>query len=189
MNMKINLYKGILELDKNQGICTITAYDSKQAKEIAEDFWNGYKEMSGEITIEQINGITCECNVSTSLKVICGNSLEDISNINKIQKDETIFQIGDYTFDSMRQTLTYKDETTEGLTTKENDLLKMLCFVSNRLVDRDILLEKIWGESNYYTSRSMDVYITKMRKHFSKDTRIEILNVHGKGFKFIIPEE
>ena len=107
----------------------------------------------------------------------------------KIQKDDSTYQIGDYVFDSMRQTLTHKDGEVEGLTTKENDLLMMLCSVSNRLVDRDVLLEKIWGESSYYTSRSMDVYITKMRKHFIKDTRIEILNVHGKGFKFIIPEE
>ena len=108
---------------------------------------------------------------------------------NKVVEDQTIFQLGDYKFDSMRQTLTYKDGNIENLTTKENDLLIMLCSVSNRLVDRDALLEKIWGESNYYTSRSMDVYITRIRQHFKKDTRIEILNVHGKGFKFIIPEE
>ena len=107
----------------------------------------------------------------------------------KIKKDDNTYQIGDYVFDSMRQVLTYKDGVSEGLTTKENDLLVMLCSVANRLVDRDLLLEKIWNESNYYTSRSMDVYITKLRKHFIKDTRIELLNVHGKGFKFIIPED
>lgn len=187
--MQINLYKGTLEIGDNKGICTITAYDKNQAREIAEDFWNGYRDSSGEITIDQINGITCECNVSTSLKVLCGNTLEDILSMKKkIQKDDSTYQIGDYIFDSMRQTLTHKDGEVEGLTTKENDLLMMLCSVSNRLVDRDVLLEKIWGESSYYTSRSMDVYITKIRKHFIKDTRIEILNVHGKGFKFIIPE-
>ena len=186
--MQINLYKGILEVSDNKGICTITAYDKKQAKEIADEFWNGYKEISGEITIEQISGITCECNVSTSLKVICGNTLEDILSMNKMQKDDSNYQIGNYVFDSIRQTLTHKDGEIENLTTKENDLLMMLCSVANRLVDRNTLLEKIWGESSYYTSRSMDVYITKMRKHFIKDSRIEILNVHGKGFKFIIPK-
>lgn len=186
--MQINLYKGILEVGDNKGICTITAYDKNQAKEIAEKFWNGYKDMSGELEIEQINGIVCECNVSTSLKVLCGNSLEEIKNMGKIKKDNSVYQIGDYIFDSMRQNLTYKDGEVESLTTKENDLLMMLCSVANCLVDRNILLEKIWGESNYYTSRSMDVYITKLRKHFVKDTRIELLNVHGKGFKFIIPE-
>ena len=68
-------------------------------------------------------------------------------------------------------------------------LILSLCFDGIHLVDRNVLLEKIWGESNYYTSRSMDVYITKLRKHFVKDTRIELLNVHGKGFKFIISED
>ena len=100
----------------------------------------------------------------------------------------TTYQIGDYIFDLMRQNLTHKNGEVESLTTKENDLLMMLCSVANHLVDRNVLLEKIWGESNYYTSRSMDVYTTKLRKHFVKDTRIELLNVHGKGFKFIIPE-
>ena len=188
--MKINLYKGTLKVGDNQGVCVITAYDKKQAKEVAEEFWNEYKNVGGEITIEQIEGIVCECSVSVSLKVLCGNTLEEVLNVKKKpQKEDSIYQIGDYTFDSMRQTLVHKDGTVEGLTTKENDLLLMFCLFSNRLVDRDLLLEKIWGENSYYNSRSMDVYITKLRKHFIKDERIELLNVHGKGFKFIIPEE
>lgn len=186
--MQSNLYQSTLKVGDNKGICVITAYNESQAMEITEDYWSGYQEVDGEIEIKQIFGIICECNVSTSLKVLCGNSLEEIVNMGKIKKNDSNYQIGDYTFDSMRQTLTYKDGEVEGLTTKENDLLLMLCSVSNRLVDRDLLLEKIWGESSYYTSRSMDVYITKLRKHFIKDTRIELLNVHGKGFKFIIPE-
>lgn len=186
--MQINLYKGILEIGGNKGICIITAYDENQAREVAEEYWDGYRDASGEIEIEQISGITCACNVSTSLKVICGNLLEEILNMGKIKKDDSTYQIGNYVFDSMRQILTYKDGEVEGLTTKENDLLLMLCSIANRLVDRDLLLEKVWGESSYYTSRSMDVYITKLRKHFIKDARVELLNVHGKGFKFIIPE-
>lgn len=186
--MQINLYQGVLEIGGNKGICVITAYDKSQAKEIVLDFWKGYKGVNGEIDIEQIEGIICESNVYTSLKVICGNTLEEVMNMGKIKKEDSSYQIGDYIFDSMRQVLTHKDGSVEGLTTKENDLLIMLCSVSNRLVDRGMLLEKIWGESNYYTSRSMDVYITKLRKHFIKDSRIELLNVHGKGFKFIIPE-
>ena len=121
--MQINLYKGSLEIGDNKGICTITAYDKNQAREIAEEYWNGYKDASGEIEIEQISGIACECNISTSLKVLCGNSLEEIMNMGKIKKDDSIYQIGDYVFDSMRQNLTHKDGEVEGLTTKENDLL------------------------------------------------------------------
>lgn len=186
--MQINLYKGTLDIRGKVGICTITAYDKKQAEEIAEEFWNGYKELSGELDVEQINGISCECNVFTSLKVLCGNTLEEISGMTGIKEEKTTYQIGDYVFDSMRQILTYKDGEVEGLTTKESDLLLALCSVSNCLVSRDVLLEKIWGEVNYYNSRSMDVYITKLRKHFVKDSRVELLNVHGKGFKLIIPE-
>lgn len=187
--MNINLYTGILEIRGCKGICTITAYDEKQAKELAINFWEGYKDYNGKINISQISGINCECNVLTSLKILNGNTLEEILSMEKTeeqQKDKYI--IGDYLFDTMRQTLTYKDGEVETLTTKENDLLCLLCKISNKIVDRNILLEKVWGESTYYTSRSMDVYITKMRKHLIKDERIEILNVHGKGFKFIVPE-
>ena len=186
--MQINLYKGILDIRGKVGICVITAYDKKQAEEIVENFWNGYKELSGELEIEQISGISCECNVFTSLRVLCGNTLEEISGMTSIKEEKTIYQIGDYVFDSMRQTLTYKDGEVEGLTTKESDLLLALCSVFNCLISRDILLEKIWGEVNYYNSRSMDVYITKLRKHFVKDSRVELLNIHGKGFRLIVPE-
>jgi len=184
--MQINLYLATLKVKDCKGISTITAYDKKQAQEIASIYWEDYKKYGGEIEVSQISGITCECNVSTSLKVICGNTLEEILNMQEVEAKE-IYQIGDYTFDTIRQTLIHKDGEVEGLTTKENDLLLMLVAVPNKLIDRDLILEKIWGESSYYTSRSMDVYITKMRKHFSKDERIEIINVHGKGFKFIIP--
>ena len=73
--MQINLYQGTLEIGNNKGICVITAYDKNQAIEIAENYWNGYLTAGGEITIEQINGISCDCNVTTSLKVLCGNEL------------------------------------------------------------------------------------------------------------------
>lgn len=96
-----------------------------------------------------------------------------------------IYNIGEYVFVTVCQTLTHKDGVVEILTTKESDLLVVLCSFSNQFIEKNVLLEKVWGEVSYYVSRSMDVYITKLRKHFTKDSSIEILNVHVKGFKFI----
>lgn len=186
--MQSNLYIATLIVDKNKGIATISAYSEDQAKELANEYWQGVEEYNGEITISQVEDMACICGVKSSLKVLCGNTLEEVLNMNNENLEEKeIYILGDYTFDIIRQTLTYKDGTVENLTTKENDLLQILVKFPNKLVDRDSILEKIWTESNYYTSRSMDVYITKLRKHFIKDNRIELINVHGKGFKFVIP--
>ena len=69
---------------------------------------------------------------------------------------------------------------------KENELLKMLLNHLNDLMPRELALVKIWNDDNYFTSRSMDVYIAKIRKYLSKDSRIEIENIHGEGFRMIV---
>jgi DNA-binding response OmpR family regulator len=71
------------------------------------------------------------------------------------------------------------------LTTKENELLFLLCRHKNALLERQFALKQIWGDANYFNGRSMDVYIAKLRRHLKADPSIEILNVHGKGFKLI----
>lgn len=191
--MQSNLYIATLSIKECKGIATISAYTDEQATEIANDFWNGYDNYNGIICISKISDITCNCGVKTSLKVLCGNTLEEVLSIKDVSgsdEPKDFYKIGYYKFDVVRQTLTFKngeEEEVENLTTKENELLTMLVSTPNKLIERDIILEKIWGESNYYNSRSMDVYVTKLRKHFCKDTRIELINVHGKGFKFIIP--
>jgi DNA-binding response OmpR family regulator len=75
------------------------------------------------------------------------------------------------------------------LTTKENELLFMLCKHKNALLERSHALRNIWGDANYFNGRSMDVYIAKLRKHLKGDDRLEILNVHGKGFKLVAPTD
>jgi len=97
----------------------------------------------------------------------------------------TEFKIGLYEFDSNKQTLSIGNKTTK-LTTKENDLLQLLCEHQNNVLDRNYALKKIWVDDNYFNARSMDVYITKLRKHLKEDTGVEILNIHGKGFKLLI---
>ena len=97
------------------------------------------------------------------------------------------FQIGNYSFDARYQVLKMQNEERK-LSTKENDLLKMLCQYKNKLLPRDTALINIWGENDYFTGRSMDVYITKLRKYLKDDPSITIMNEHGKGYKLLVDE-
>ncbi len=106
----------------------------------------------------------------------------------KKTKENTIYKIGDFVFDTQKQLLIIGDKQTK-LTTKENELLSLLCSHSNEILQRDYALKTIWIDDNYFNARSMDVYITKLRKHLKADPQIEIINIHGKGYKLICPEE
>ena len=99
------------------------------------------------------------------------------------QKDS--YEIGKYNFDVNKQLL-HKDENTIKLTTKESELLALLCANKNNILERNFALKAIWKDDNYFNARSMDVYITKLRKHLNEDPSIEIINVHGKGYKLIV---
>ncbi len=101
--------------------------------------------------------------------------------------EQKVFQLGGYIFDSEKQTLTYNDKITK-LTTKESELLRLLCVYKNNILERNFALKSIWFDDSYYNARSMDVYITKLRKYLKEEPTIQILNVHGKGFKLIIPD-
>ena len=96
-------------------------------------------------------------------------------------KDSDFYQIGSYLFDYKLRTV-IRDEIKQKLSPKEAELLKMLCDNLNELLPREIALKKIWGDDGYFTSRSMDVYLTKIRKLFSEDPSVEIRNIHGSGF-------
>jgi two-component system, OmpR family, response regulator len=96
-----------------------------------------------------------------------------------------IFEIGQYSFDyHLRQIML--GEHVEKLSPKEAELLKLLCLAENKVLPRNHALKAIWGDDNYFTTRSMDVYITKLRKYLKKDSRIEIENIHGSGFRLRI---
>jgi DNA-binding response OmpR family regulator len=102
-------------------------------------------------------------------------------------ENSTKFIIGTYEFDSILRTLTHKNQSVK-LSPKEGDLLKMLCQNKNKMLDRDKALNQIWGNDGYFTARSMDVYITKLRKYLKDDASIEIENIHGTGFILKISE-
>ena len=102
-------------------------------------------------------------------------------------KEVTMYKIGRFTFDTQKQVLAIDDKSTK-LTTKESELLSLLCAHVNEILERNFALKTIWIDDNYFNARSMDVYITKLRKHLKDDPSIEIINIHGKGYKLIAPD-
>ena len=103
----------------------------------------------------------------------------------KAAGSENIFTIGIYTFDYNRQTLISKSKE-QKLTSKEAGLLRLLCTHANEVLDRPTALNEIWNDDSYFNARSMDVYIVKLRKYLREDPRVELLNVHGVGFKLVM---
>ena len=95
-----------------------------------------------------------------------------------------MFKIGNYTFNYNRHILMY-DKEEHKLTAKEADLLKMLCENLNDVLDRSVALKHIWSDDSYFNARSMDVYIAKLRKYLKDDPTVELINVHGIGFKLV----
>mgnify|MGYP001591372315 CR=1 FL=1 len=105
------------------------------------------------------------------------------ANIVTIKKEDLYF-IGNYTFDPLKQFLSFGDESVK-LTTKESELLELLCQHGNEILERNFALKSIWIDDNYFNARSMDVYITRLRKYLKKDPAVKILNVHGRGYKLL----
>ncbi len=99
--------------------------------------------------------------------------------------NENIFRIGQYAFDFNRQTLTMKEKE-QKLTSKEAGLLHLLCTNANEVLDRSTALNKVWNDDSYFNARSMDVYIVKLRKYLKEDPSVELINVHGIGFKLVM---
>ena len=97
------------------------------------------------------------------------------------------YDLGKYHFNPRLRQLT-ADKQTQTLSPKENELLKMLCEYKNDLLPRDAALKKIWGSDTYFNGRSMDVYIAKLRKYLKDDPSIEIVNIHGNGFRLVVQE-
>ncbi|REG88881.1 response regulator transcription factor [Winogradskyella sediminis] len=104
----------------------------------------------------------------------------------KTQKKSDIIRIGDYTFEFPKQHLTFKDEDFVQLTHREAHLLFHLIKNKNQVLDRSLILNKLWGTDDFFTARSMDVFISKLRKKLIKDKRIQIINVRGFGYKLTV---
>ena len=103
----------------------------------------------------------------------------------KTASRENLFSIGQYTFDYNRQLLNIRGKE-QKLTSKEAGLLKLLCTRANEVLDRSVALNEVWNDDSYFNARSMDVYIAKLRKYLKEDPRVELINVHGVGFKLVM---
>lgn len=95
-----------------------------------------------------------------------------------------IFEVGKFVFDQSKRTLR-AGEKARRLTSRESELLRLLCLHKNRVLERDVALRSIWGSDSFFNGRSMDVFISRLRRYLAADRSIEILNVHGKGFKLV----
>lgn len=116
------------------------------------------------------------------------NLLKRSGNGDAEPERKDLFRLGRYEFNFPEYTLSSEHEQ-KRLTEREANLLRILCMHKNQVVTREILLKSVWGKDDYFTGRSMDVFISKLRKYLADDERVKIQVVHGIGFKLIYPEE
>ncbi len=153
------------------------------ARTLKEDILQGFKTGADDYIAKPFNSEELLARIKAVLKR--SSPKHDKSN------EEKEFYIGGYHFNYPLRLLTYENDasTQEKLSPKEAQLLKMFCQHKNDVVSRSEALTQIWGEDNYFTARSMDVFITKLRKYLKLDSNIEINNIHGNGFQLYIKEE
>ena len=164
------------------------------AKSLKEDILEGFKDLAVRKMIgtsELTERISCADDYITkpfSMEELVFRIEAILRRVKgKKGKEITMYKIGRFTFDTQKQVLMIDDKVTK-LTTKESELLSLLCAHVNEILERNFALKTIWIDDNYFNARSMDVYITKLRKHLKDDPSIEIINIHGKGYKLIAPE-
>ena len=165
------LAKEIRSKDKTTPIVFLTA------KSMKEDVLKGYKIGADDYLTKPFDAEI----LLKKLKVLIQRTEKSVQKT----KPKSRVVIGDFIFNPRLRTLTYKKDPPTNLSPKENQLLLMLVETQNDLLSRNKALEEIWNDDNYFTSRSMDVYIAKLRKYLRKDTSLEIANIHGEGFRLI----
>jgi DNA-binding response OmpR family regulator len=106
-------------------------------------------------------------------------------NIRTEIPEEKVFNVSTFIFDTENLTLTLNG-TSQSLTKKEAQILKILYKFKNQVLPREVILNTVWGQDDYFVGRSLDVFITKLRKYLKEDEQIQILNIHGVGFKLEI---
>ena len=146
------------------------------AKTLKEDILEGFKIGADDYITKPFSMEELVFRIEAILRRVCG----------KKNKENSVYKIGRFQFDTQKQLLSIDGQQTK-LTTKESELLGLLCAHANEILQRDFALKTIWIDDNYFNARSMDVYITKLRKHLKADDSIEIINIHGKGYKLITP--
>jgi two-component system, OmpR family, response regulator len=157
--------KEVRSIDSNIPIIYLTA------KSLKEDIITGYRLGADDYIIKPFDADVLLYKIAVVLKRSDGPN----------STDNQLFQIGKYIFDPHLREIRL-EETKQLLSPKESALLKLLCEHKNELLTREIALKRIWGDDGYFPTRSMDVFITKLRKYLKDDPSIEIRNIHGSGF-------
>jgi DNA-binding response OmpR family regulator len=168
----ITLAKDIRNLNSDVPIIFLTA------KSMKEDILEGFKAGADDYLSKPFSMEELLYRMEAIMRRVRG----------KKNKDATVYKLGQFTFDTKKQTLSLNGEDVK-LTTKENELLSLLAANANSILERNYALKTIWIHDNYFNARSMDVYITKLRKHLRPDPTVGIINIHGKGYKLIVPEQ
>lgn len=169
------LAKEIREKDKEIPIIFLTA------KSLKEDVLEGFKIGADDYITKPFNSEELLLRVQAILRR-SGSRPEPEEEVKE-------FNLGDYHFNYPLRILTHTDADgnvhKDNLSPKEAHLLRMFCTHKNDVLARSKALTKIWGEDNYFTARSMDVFVTKLRKYLKRDEKLEIVNIHGNGFRLI----
>lgn len=166
--------KQVRKTDRETPIIFLTA------KSMKEDKIEGFKLGGDDYITKPFSMEELELRVEAVLRRSKGAGQAD-------NEDKKQFEIGKFKYDYPSQKLSINGDE-QSLTTKEAELLKLLAVNKNRVLEREIALKLIWGNDNYFTGRSMDVFITKLRKYLKADPSIEIVNVHGTGYKLMVKE-
>lgn len=151
------------------------------AKAMKEDVLKGYKVGADDYLNKPFDSEVLLMKIKA---IIQRKAIDSIADSKQFE-----FEIGNFFLNSKLRFLTYKKEDPIKLSPKENELLRLLALHKNDLMARELALTKIWRDDNYFTSRSMDVYIAKLRKYLSKDDGVEIVNIHGEGFRLVVKNE
>ncbi|ASZ10880.1 response regulator transcription factor [Chitinophaga pendula] len=150
------------------------------AKTMKEDIIQGYKLGADDYISKPFDSELLLLKIKAILK-----RNQELTNKEEEQHE---FKVGRYAFNSRLRTLTKDGGESHTLSPKENELLRMLCEHKNDLLPRELALKKIWGSDTYFNGRSMDVYIAKLRKYLKEDPEIEIVNIHGNGFRLVVKD-
>lgn len=173
-----SLAKEIREKDTEVPIIFLTA------KNLKEDVLEGFKIGADDYISKPFN--------SEELLLRIQAILKRSQRPAETESEQKEFLFGKFNFNYPLRILTYRDDNSEHkekLSPKEAHLLRLFCLNKNDVLTRSEALTKIWGEDNYFTARSMDVFVTKLRKYLKKDENIEIVNIHGNGFRLIVEGE